>query len=274
MVIVAREHEILLTAQATIIGRHRSCHVCLGHQDVSRRHASVRLEAGGARIEDLGSTNGVFVNGQRIADSYMLEPGDYFVIADERFEVALETEAGRSTPARRPSHTTLKPPQIEAAGDTEDWEQRTRRTNAVAVAAEIAARALARGDFGQAEQVLSAHVHTLLEGARAGARLDWATTTSAIRSALDLAKATRRGGWVDCAVELATAVRYVLPSEVVVDLHRMMDAGTVVDPDRLRSYILALRAVNTGFASGERFAIGRLEGLERLSAAASRKSQR
>jgi pSer/pThr/pTyr-binding forkhead associated (FHA) protein len=48
----------------------------LNDPDVSREHAVVRGMDGGIAIEDLGSTNGTFVNDRRIAGIAELRPGD------------------------------------------------------------------------------------------------------------------------------------------------------------------------------------------------------
>jgi transcriptional regulator with AAA-type ATPase domain len=59
-----------------VIGRDPSCAVELSGNDVSRRHAALRREAsGGTSIADLGSRNGVRVNGRLVA-SAALAPGD------------------------------------------------------------------------------------------------------------------------------------------------------------------------------------------------------
>jgi pSer/pThr/pTyr-binding forkhead associated (FHA) protein len=50
--------------------------VLLPDPQVSRKHAAIRLEDGTAVIEDLGSTNGTFVNGEQISGTQQLEVGD------------------------------------------------------------------------------------------------------------------------------------------------------------------------------------------------------
>lgn len=57
------------------VGRDRECAVrLLDDQDVSRRHAEVRVETDGVFLRDLGSRNGVQVHGQRV-EAVRLEPG-------------------------------------------------------------------------------------------------------------------------------------------------------------------------------------------------------
>jgi hypothetical protein len=58
------------------IGRSRDCEIVLEDSGVSRRHAEIRPTGGGWTIEDLGSTNGVAVNGRDIRGAEPLRPGD------------------------------------------------------------------------------------------------------------------------------------------------------------------------------------------------------
>jgi hypothetical protein len=60
-----------------LVGRSRECDIVLSDANVSRRHAEVLPAAAGAwTIADLGSTNGVIVNGRRIQGTAPLQPGD------------------------------------------------------------------------------------------------------------------------------------------------------------------------------------------------------
>jgi hypothetical protein len=59
------------------LGRSRECEVVLDDPNVSRRHAEVRPDgAGGWTVADLGSTNGVRVNGRPVSGTHRLTPGD------------------------------------------------------------------------------------------------------------------------------------------------------------------------------------------------------
>ena len=60
-----------------LVGRSRDCDIVLADANVSRRHAEVLPAAAGTwTIADLGSTNGVVVNGHRIQGAAQLQPGD------------------------------------------------------------------------------------------------------------------------------------------------------------------------------------------------------
>ena len=57
---------VVLGSQGAVLGRSRECDVVLSDENVSRRHAEVRPSGGSWIVRDLGSTNGVKVNGRRI----------------------------------------------------------------------------------------------------------------------------------------------------------------------------------------------------------------
>jgi hypothetical protein len=58
------------------IGRSRACDVVLDDAGASRRHAEIRPHDEGWTLQDLGSTNGVLVNGRPVAPLQPLRPGD------------------------------------------------------------------------------------------------------------------------------------------------------------------------------------------------------
>lgn len=59
------------------VGRDRSCDLTLSDQTVSRKHAELRHGTGGWEIYEFGSTNGTFVNGERVEGSAPVHPGDH-----------------------------------------------------------------------------------------------------------------------------------------------------------------------------------------------------
>jgi hypothetical protein len=73
--LVGEGRRSVLSGERVLIGRSRECDVVLSDPNTSRRHAEVRREGGGWAVVDLGSTNGIKVNGRRV-DQAALEPGD------------------------------------------------------------------------------------------------------------------------------------------------------------------------------------------------------
>jgi hypothetical protein len=70
----------ILTSSGAVMGRSRDCEVVVSDENVSRRHAEVRTTGSAWAVRDLGSTNGVKVNGRRIDGSQTLRPGDVIQI--------------------------------------------------------------------------------------------------------------------------------------------------------------------------------------------------
>ena len=79
-----------LDEQATLIGRQPDAPVCLESLAVSRHHARIVAEHGGFFVEDLGSSNGTFVNGTRITGLVLLCERDILQIGP--YELGLLTD--------------------------------------------------------------------------------------------------------------------------------------------------------------------------------------
>ena len=65
----------VLSGSRVLLGRSRDCDIQLDDPNTSRRHAEVRREGNSWVVADLGSTNGIKVNGNRVAEAE-LHPGD------------------------------------------------------------------------------------------------------------------------------------------------------------------------------------------------------
>jgi predicted component of type VI protein secretion system len=65
------------------IGRDSTNGVAINDAEVSRRHARLNFQGGKYVLEDLGSTNGTFVNGQRLAGPVVLKPGDVVSLGEQ-----------------------------------------------------------------------------------------------------------------------------------------------------------------------------------------------
>lgn len=65
-----------LTKEVSMMGRDVTNDVVLGDAEVSRQHARITRTPAGFVLEDLGSTNGTFVNAERLAAPRVLNAGD------------------------------------------------------------------------------------------------------------------------------------------------------------------------------------------------------
>ena len=88
--------ELDLPQGGTIIGRSLDCHLTLEDPLVSRRHARIVVDDGGARIEDMGSRNGVRVNGAVIREPVALRNGDRVRIGTQDFVFCCVDPAGNA----------------------------------------------------------------------------------------------------------------------------------------------------------------------------------
>jgi hypothetical protein len=88
--LVLAGRRLLLSPRGAVLGRSRDCDVVVDDSGVSRRHAEVRPHANGWAIEDLGSTNGVRVNGLAVSGALQLSSGDRIEMGSTEmlFEIA------------------------------------------------------------------------------------------------------------------------------------------------------------------------------------------
>jgi len=64
----AKRYELEIGTDDVVIGRSTDCNWVISSGAVSRRHARIRRQSGAITIEDLGSSNGTFVNGVRLSE--------------------------------------------------------------------------------------------------------------------------------------------------------------------------------------------------------------
>ena len=77
---------ILLDKPILLFGRHADCDVQLNSKKVSRRHCCIAQVGENLVVRDLGSTNGVKVNGALVVEG-VLNPGDELIIGNYRYQV-------------------------------------------------------------------------------------------------------------------------------------------------------------------------------------------
>ena len=81
-----------------LLGRGRDCEVFIESQEISRQHARLRVRPESVLVEDLNSTNGTFVNDERVTTA-LLEPGDELRLDTIRFVMVAPGTTGTPQPA-------------------------------------------------------------------------------------------------------------------------------------------------------------------------------
>lgn len=80
-----------------LVGRRSHCDIQLQFPNVSSHHCELELINGFWRVQDLGSSNGIKVNGERHESKWLL-PGDVLTIAKHRYEVHYKPPDGQRPP--------------------------------------------------------------------------------------------------------------------------------------------------------------------------------
>jgi hypothetical protein len=81
--LVSDDKRTVLSGDRFVIGRSRECDLVLDDPNVSRKHAELHQEDGRWSVRDLGSTNGIKLNGRR-SDGGPLSPGDEITLGVSR----------------------------------------------------------------------------------------------------------------------------------------------------------------------------------------------
>lgn len=85
----------LLDRQETVIGRAEDVDIAIGDARISRHHLKIFFSDEGAVMEDLGSTNGTFVNGERITRKTLQNGDKIHISSNTLFKFALGDAAER-----------------------------------------------------------------------------------------------------------------------------------------------------------------------------------
>jgi len=125
-----------LAGDQLIIGRDSSNGVAINDAEISRKHSRLSFQGGKYVLEDLGSTNGTFVNGQRLAGPVVLKPGDVVSLGEQivlMYDV-INMDPGATVAASRKSLQASPPPiQPAPAAYSSAPVEPARKTNMVPI---------------------------------------------------------------------------------------------------------------------------------------------
>ena len=270
------QHDFELGLGEFAIGRSPECQLSLDDPLVSRKHALLVVGPESVLIKDLGSRNGVVVNGTKIDTSRVLLDGDRIVIGSQEMTIMARPAATgpqyvrRSTTGAQTLSSLSRPQSLEPtrihSEPVRDAMRDAKRVDSFPLLSTLADKALALGRPEDAERILSSLMLEVLNNAQRGNALPTETVDQAAQYGVRLANATFKGSWVDYVITLYAAVRRPCPATIVDELHGVVRKTTAVDLSGLRAYVEMLRASAAGFGPADRFLVQRIEGLERLVA--------
>jgi predicted component of type VI protein secretion system len=110
--------QIALHRPVLLIGRHLDCDVRIDSRKISRRHCCLAMAYDRVLIRDLGSKNGVRVNG-RLVEEMRLHPGDELAIGPVlfRLEAEIDEPGNLGAPVSRPVQSPRVAPSGGAAAN-------------------------------------------------------------------------------------------------------------------------------------------------------------
>lgn len=260
-------HDVELRVGRTLIGRHDSCQVVLDDPLASRRHAAVQFDGHTAVVHDLGSVNGVLVNGARINGTEALRNGDELRLGNQSIHVYLGPTAGRTHQRKRWGAETLSA-QHTAELLAQPVEEATaiRDGEALETLVLVANKMLALGRGDDAERIVRGALNDVAVAAQHGSELDAETLELASTVAVKLAEATRRGEWINYVFRLYQARRMLVPASVIDLLYSAVRAAEGIDIGAVRAYVSSIADAPGNLGPAQRFLVRRLEGLSQLAA--------
>ncbi len=283
------------------IGRSSSCNLALADGLVSRKHAVFHVGPDAVVVEDLGSRNGVAVNGVRIRAPRRLAHMDRVYIGSQELvmiDAARLREGNKETAdyvvcatcgaingsakrrcgecGRRLSSAageTLVNSSVDSSSHAWGAED-TRTARALDVIAGIASKAIAMGRFEEAERILLPHLDNILERALAHRRLSDSDKDNpdvlfagATSYALQLAQGLKGTKWIDWVFRIHTATGRLMEAETIESLHNLVRHNNYSTPQFLRAYLRVVHTHAGDYGASERFLLRRLEGLEQVVSA-------
>lgn len=232
--------EFDLVGPEVIVGRSPECHVTIEDPLVSRQHARIRFVDGAPLVSDLGSRNGVRVNGERINGEVELKDGDRLRLGTQElvFAVVKGREAQpRPTGFMRMCRSCGTPypegaPNCPHCGaDTGDEDTMSgvniepKRGWAFHMLGEVLDRAVATGRATEAERLLRRMAKDVDAELARGERLDPNQLAMAAACALRVAKLIGGTEWVAWTLGMHRRLGQMPAVEVIDQLEQLDTAA-------------------------------------------------
>ena len=221
-----------------VIGRSPDCHITIEDPLVSRQHARIKVGEDSAEVEDLGSRNGVRINGRKIEGPHALRDGDRIRLGTQELVFSAVQKKGR---AARPtgymrvcaSCGTPFPevaPQCPHCGHSEPREEDTisglmvepKRSWTFQLLGEVIERALSTGRAPEADRLMRRAAKEVDDRMAAGDRLDPNQLEAITGYAVRLAQLGGSTEWASWALRVHRR-QELMPSSDVIDSLEKLD---------------------------------------------------
>jgi pSer/pThr/pTyr-binding forkhead associated (FHA) protein len=106
--------------KATTLGRRPDCDLCIPLQVISRRHCQLSQEDSALKVRDLSSSNGTFLNGQKVDDEVSAKPGDNLQVGPLTFTIQIDGQPAEIT---APDTAIFRPMPDVSAAKADDMNQ-------------------------------------------------------------------------------------------------------------------------------------------------------
>jgi hypothetical protein len=283
-------HDLEIPEGEFVIGRTPECQLALDDPRVSRRHAVLRATPKGVLVEDLGSRNGVSVNGVKIAGQQLCTDGDRVTIGSQEMliyrggsgshratltvqgathtlaEIPAEAVRAARDQARasKPDLSDMRSSPGQGAPGSQAQSSQPRTHSNVRVLGAVAEKALALGRIDDAERILGSVLTDLLSSIRGGAPVEEDVFEAAVKAALRLAGAGGKGPWIEYVFDLHLELSRMIAAPVVDELYTVVRKVKSVDRKAIRRYVESLE--RRSLTPAEKFLYQRISGLENLVA--------
>jgi ribosomal protein L40E len=271
--------EFDLVAPEVLLGRSPDCQITIEDPLISRHHARIRIAGEDARILDLGSRNGVRLNGRLIDAERPLKDGDRIRLGTQELVftiVKANAREARPTGFMRVCAQCGTPhPEVARqcphCGSVELREEDTmsgvtvepKRSWTFQLFAEVIDRALATGRSIEADRLTRRAVKEVDDRMVAGDRLDPTQIATISAYVLRLAKLQGGSEWIGWAIGLHRR-HDLVPSSDVITLLEEVDGASFPDARAIvGGYVEVLRARAASMSAQELSGFARLEKLTR-----------
>ncbi|HMJ13058.1 MAG TPA: FHA domain-containing protein [Polyangiaceae bacterium] len=243
-----RGRERCLAPGEYLIGRAPTSDIVVSSARASRTHARLQVNEERVSIEDLGSANGVFVNGRRIAGECGLAAGDRVSIGDDELEFrdvgAPSPELERTLVGSQSQPLVPTPPDhVVISGTYPTARSQEPEHSGFALVGTMAERALLSQRPQDAVNILRHRLLSVLEDARRGDRVAPGMRQAALEYACKLALATRDGKWIEYVLDLLTSLVLPCPESVSDAFAHAARSVNAFDRGSLERYIRSMRAL-------------------------------